>query len=192
MSRYVLLAGLTLPAIFAGACASAGSETVDARPADAARMIDAPRMIDAAVDLCPTTATCMTANMIGTVSGDTSNMMVSTMGYQNAWIRVRVTEDDSDLVGVAMSATAQLISPPGVTFDITAYLNAGQDVVECATTVGTKTPNGNTVSISHLWGETGIASNGSSDSRFLTIEIRKVSGTCAPSAMWSLTVTGNT
>ena len=41
------------------------------------------------------------------------------------------------------------------------------------------------------WGETGTFSNGADDSRTVTVEVRWVSGTCSPTAKWSLTVRGN-
>lgn len=189
MSRYPALAGLALLASCASAGDGTGSGPVDARvTADAPRPIDA--AIDAPVNMCPSSATCATAMTLGAISGDTGNMKLTAMGYQSAWLRVRVTEDDSDILGNSMRASAKLTSPAGIDFDVFVYLNAGSDVIECSTTVGTTTTNGTVNQVRAEWGETTI-SNGSSDSRNVSIEIRPISGACAPGQMWQLEVEGN-
>lgn len=192
MSRYGIIVGLALLA----SCASAGDGppggTIDAPPVS----IDAPKLIDAQPidapppNLCPSGATCAAATLLGTVSGDTGAMKLTAMGYQSTWLRVRVTEDDSDVLGNGMRVTARLTSPPGLDFDVIVYLNSGSDVIECSTTVGTTTSNGAFNEVRADWGETTI-SNGMSDSRNVSIEIRHVSGTCAPGAMWQLEIAGN-
>lgn len=191
VSRYGITLGLALLA----SCASAGPEGAppDAAPGrpDAAVTPDAPMTPDAPpMNVCPSAATCQTATMLGTVSGDTGNMRLTAMGHQSAWYRVRVSEDDSDIAGFKLRVAARLTSPPGVDFDVFVYLNAGSDVLECATTVGTTTTNGAVNQVRAEWGE-GTFSNGSSDDRNVSIEIRPVSGTCAPTSMWQLEVEGN-
>lgn len=174
-------------------CASAGEVTPDARPpADGPRAADAPPIDAPPVNVCPSALTCQAPTMLGSVSGDTGNQMLTAMGHQSAWFRVRVTEDHSAVGGVALSMTARLTSPPGVDFDVFVYLNASSDAVECSTTTGMPMTNGNVNQVYALWGELGPFSNGSDDDRWVSIEVRPVSGTCSPSATWQLVVEGNT
>jgi hypothetical protein len=183
VSRNVALAGIALLT----ACASASTEAPGTPPADApAQTIDAPPPIDAMVDLCPSTSTCQAGMMLGAVSGDSGSQMLMTTGYQSAWYRVRVTEDSSN--GIQLSLSATLTSPPGLDFDVFVYVNEGQDLVECTTASGTRTPNGAAETVYRVWGDTFA----SSDSRTVSIEVRPISGTCAPDKMWQLKLVGNT
>jgi hypothetical protein len=173
------------------ACASASTEAPGA-PADAATQIDAKAPpVDAMVNLCPSSSMCPTAMTLGAVSGDSGSDMLMTSGYQSAWLRVRVTEDSNGVGGIKMSLTATLTSPPGLDFDVFMYVNEGSDVVECATRVGNTTTNGDVNAVRGLWGEGGV-SNGEDDGRAVSIEIRPVSGVCAPDKMWQLKIVGNT
>ncbi len=169
--------------------ASTGGQTQpDAgKPVDAAPPpIDAPAMMS-----CTSSASCQAATSIGTISGDTGSGMVSASGFQSAWLRVRVTENDSSVIGKALSVTATLTLPASEQFDLLLYVNAGSDVVECTTPTGTATKTGNTEQLRITWGEGSVA-NGSDDSRDVSVEIRPTSTTCSPSAMWQLVVQGNT
>jgi hypothetical protein len=187
VSRYGFLAGLALMA----SCASAGSEgPADAPAADARRPADAAIPIDAPMNVCPSAATCQTAMTLGQVSGDTGNMKLTAMGYQSAWFRVRVTEDNNDIIGLTLRGSAKLTSPSAADFDVFVYVNAGSDVIECTTTTGTTTTNGTVNQVRAEWGE-GTIPNGSNDSRHMSIEVRPISGTCAPNQMWQLEVEGN-
>jgi len=178
-------------------CANAGMGPGDLPDVDAAKpppvdaRPDAPPPVDAMmVDQCPSAATCQTAMALGSVSGDTGNAKLSAMGHQSAWFRVRVTEDDSDIPGLTLRVGAKLTSPATVDFDVFVYVNAGSDVVECSTTVGTTTTNGTVNETLAEWGE-GIVPNGSDDSRNVSIEVRPISGTCDPTKPWQLEVEGN-
>ena len=73
---------------------------------------------------------------LGSVSGDTGNATVTGSGYESAWFKVRVTEDDSSPFATPMKLTVNLTSPPGVNFDLYLYVNSGSDVVECSTASG--------------------------------------------------------
>lgn len=186
--------------VVATACASASppSEAVDAKAIDA-QVIGS---IDAGVDarlpdasgpnLCASTVTCATAMMLGTISGDTGAGVLTATGYQSAWFRVRVSEDDDDLLGIYMSVTSKLTFPATVGFETYVYLNPNSDVAaECTITTGTRATVGNVQTVEAQWGETGAFSNGSSDDRNVTIEVRPVGTNCAASAPWSLEVIGN-
>lgn len=165
----------------------------DPTPTPDAALIDAPMMmIDAPSGVsCAGGLTCAGAQMLGSVSGDTGNAKLTASGYQSAWYRVRVTEDDSDVFGLTLRVGAKLTSPAGAMFDVLVYVNTGSDVVECSTTVGSATTAGATKTIHAEWGETGAFSNGSDDGRNVSIEVRPVSGTCAPNQTWQLEVEGN-
>jgi hypothetical protein len=180
------MAGLALMT----ACASAGSgEDNQVRPDAPRPSVDA-RPVDAFVDLCPTMQTCQAAMTLGQISGDTGSQMLTAMGHQAAWFRVRVTEDSSAVGGRSLRALAKLTSPAAVDFDVFTYVNEGSDDVECSTKLGNTTTNGTVNEVKAEWGE-GSISNGNSDSRWMSIEVRPVSGMCAPSQTWQLVVQGN-
>jgi hypothetical protein len=184
VSRYAVLAGVAL--IASCATASDGQQM----PIDAHRP-DTPTPVDAAVDMCPSGLTCQTSTVLGTVSGDTGADTLTAMGYQSAWFQVRVTEDYNDPIsGRSLRLSAKLTSPSMVDFDVFVYLNFGNDVVECSTSVGTTTKNGTIDETRVQWGE-GSTPNGNNDSRTASIEIRPISGACATAQMWQLTVQGN-
>lgn len=153
---------------------------------------DAPPPIDAPAQMmCTSTATCATAMALGSVSGDTGNASLQASGYQSAWYQVRVTEDDSGPLATPMQLNAQLTSPAGTNYDLYLYVNTGSDVVECTTASTSSTSTGPS-DVAHLtWGETGTFANGADDSRTVSIEVRPVSGSCAPGATYQLTVTGD-
>jgi hypothetical protein len=128
---------------------------------------------------------------IGSVSGDTGNAMVTANGYQAAWFRVRVTEDDSSVSGTPLRVTARLMSPAGTNYDLYLYVNTGSDVVECSSISGSGMSTQQLDSVSLNWGE-GTVANGADDSRTVSIEVRPVSGPCTMSQPYQLTVLGDT
>ena len=187
--RYV---GLLL---VAGACATA-TTGAPGNPTDGPETpIDSPKLVDAAPDgpasLCTSTATCAAAMDIGSVSGDSGNPMVTASGYQSAWFKVRVTEDDNSPLGTAMNMTVQLMSPPGTNYDLYLYVNTGSDVVDCNSISGSGMSTQQLDSVSLSWGE-GTVANGADDSRTVSIEVRPVSGPCTMSQPYQLTVLGDT
>lgn len=192
--------GAVAAALLGGACAEAGKPgsggTGDAGAIDARVQVDAPQAIDAAMidgasTACATAATCPTATDLGSVSGDTGAQTKSANGYQSAWYKVRVTEDDSDVFGIKLSATIRLTSPAASNYDVFVYLNTGSDVVECTTPSGTLTMNGTAEERYIIWGE-GSFSNGNDDGRTVSIEVRPISGPCDASQPWQLVVIGDT
>jgi hypothetical protein len=174
-------------------CAAAGDGLGDPPAVDEPRAPDAAIPTDAPmppVDMCPSADTCQAAMMLGTVSGDTDSATLTASGYRSAWFRVRVTEDYSGLPGYKLRVAAKLTSPAAVDFDVFVYINTGSDVVECSTKVGNTTASGTVNETRTEWGE-GSSSNGINDSRSVSIEVRPISGTCAPNQMWQLAVEGN-
>jgi hypothetical protein len=188
MRRYGLLVGLGL-----AACAQAGQPGA---PLDAS--LDALLQTDGPIEqpdgmpmnTCATAMTCAGATALGTVSGDTGNMKLSMSGYQAAWFRVRVTEDDTDVPGLTLRVSSKLTFPANG-FETYVYLNSGTDVPsECAITTGTRTTVGNVQTVKAEWGE-GIFPNGSDDGRNVSIEVRPVGTSCSSGQMWQLEVEGN-
>lgn len=177
------------------ACASADPGTaVDAsvgNNADASTQnpVDAyvPPSDVAQANTCASAMTCQGAMMLGTVSGDTGAATLSADGYQSAWYRVRVTEDYSEEVGLALRISAKLT---GTGFEAFVYVNAASDTIECSTTLGTVMQNGNMRETRAEWGE-GFIPNGADDSRNVTIEVRPTGTSCSMSAGWQLQVEGN-
>jgi hypothetical protein len=181
------------------ACASAGGDP--ALQPDASLPVDAPKPpADSSVEpppdsppqnLCASAATCQNAVSLGSVSGDTLNMKVAPApGHQSAWFRVRVTEDDSEPLGLTLRVAAKLTSPSTNDYDVFVYVNSGSNVVECATTTGTTTTTGNVNENRTEWGE-GFVSNGSDDGRDVSIEVRPIGTNCQPTSFWSLEIEGN-
>ncbi|MBA2538082.1 MAG: hypothetical protein H0V17_00480 [Deltaproteobacteria bacterium] len=187
-----------VPALLLVGCASAGVSGVEPDP-DASVPADSPKPpsdtappIDSPpANLCASTATCQTAVSLGTVSGDTGNVKLSsTPGHQSAWFRVRVTEDDSDAPGFTLRMAAKLTSPASNDYDVFVYVNAGSDNVECNTTTGTTTTNGTINETRAEWGE-GFVPNGADDGRDVSIEVRPIGTSCSPAATWTLDIEGN-
>lgn len=185
-------------ALFATAvagCATAGNASPDASP-------DAPPgggkldgsvvgMDAATMAACAGTDTCQTAMMLGTVSGDSQNQKLTATGYRSAWHHVRVTENSSGVGGLSLRVAAKLTSPNAPMFDVFVYVNSGSDQTECSTTTGTTSTTGMTKQVRAEWGE-GSISNGSDDSRTVSIEVRPLSASgCSAAAMWQLEVEGN-
>jgi hypothetical protein len=185
--------GACMIAFALGACASAGSGSPDAGGDGSTGKLDGSieTPIDAALMTCAGMDTCQTATMLGNVSGDSNNQKLMASGHRGAWYRVRVTEDSSSIGGLSLRVAAKLTSPASPQFDVFVYVNSGSDQVECASTTGTVTTNGNTKQVRAEWGE-GTISNGSDDSRNVSIEIRPLAASgCSGNAMWQLEVEGN-
>lgn len=178
-----------------GACAEASTGQPANIDAPVTR-IDSAKLIDAAPDapasLCSSTSTCAASSMdLGSVSGDTGNAMVTGSGYQSQWFHVRVTENDSSVIGTPLKVTVRLQSPAGTNYDLYLYVNTGSDVVECSSISGSGMSTQQLDSVSLSWGE-GTVANGVDDSRTVSIEVRPVSGPCTMSQPYQLTVLGDT
>jgi hypothetical protein len=193
MREVALFAACALAVSLAGCARGDAGAPVDADiggSGDGSVIADA-RPIDAALMTCAGTDTCQTAMMLGSVSGDSNNQKLTASGHKGAWFRVRVTEDVDGIGGLSLRVAAKLTSPANVKFDTFVYVNTGSDVVECATTTGTVTTNGNLKQVRAEWGE-GTIANGADDDRNVSIEIRPMNASgCSPSEMWQLEVEGN-
>lgn len=139
---------------------------------------------------CTATNTCMGATDLGMVSGDTGADVKTSQGTGSKWFTVRVTEDDSSAFGAKLWMKATLTSPPGANYDLYVYV-PGSDTRECSAVTKSSTVSSTTDTAGVEFGEGGTFSNGSSDDRTVTVEVRHVSGPCSASDQWTLTVNGN-
>jgi hypothetical protein len=166
---------------------------------DAGDTTDASTNVDAGSDgggggggaTCTSPNVCTGATDLGSISGDTGADTKTAQGSGSQWFKVRVTEDDSSVIGQALSVTADLTSPAGTNFNVFIYVAGGTSGQECSAVNASSTSTSTTDSARSSWGE-GTFSNGSDDSRTVTVEVRWVSGTCSPTAKWSLTLHGDT
>lgn len=139
---------------------------------------------------CTAPAPCTSATDLGAVSGDTSSSPLSAQGTGSQWFRVWVTENDNGVDGVKLRANATLTSPPGTNFDLYLY-NGSSSAHECAGVSAQSNSTGSSDAAGVSFGEGGVLANGNNDSRYVTVEVRWVSGTCASNQKWSLTFNGN-
>lgn len=139
---------------------------------------------------CTASNTCMGAADLGIVSGDTGADVKSSQGTGSKWLTVRVTEDDSSISPMKLWMKATLTSPPGANYDLYVYV-PGSDTRECSAVTKSSTSSATTDTAGVEFGEGGTFSNGSSDDRTVTVEVRHVSGPCSASDQWTLTINGN-
>ena len=168
-------------------CRGGVCEDTDAAPADAA---PPPRDAPVSTVSCAAQEVCAAARGLGAVSGDTGAARVTASGHRGAWLRVRVTEDDTDVPGRPTRITAALTTAATSPYELRVHVDPTRDVLECATTLGTVTTSGASQQVHAQWGEDSLP-NGASDSRDVVLEIRPVGAACDPSATWTLAVTGN-
>ena len=149
---------------------------------------------NAACSTSPDTCSASSTSL-GSVAGDESGSPVGASGYTSQWLRLDLSEQDSSISPKPMIFTAQLTSPPGLNYDLYAYLGPSGSVgtAECTKVKGQSTnPGGAQDQVSFQWGETGgLVSNGSDDSATVMIEVRWVSGACTNTQNWSLSAHGD-
>ncbi len=137
---------------------------------------------------CGAPNSCGASADLGEISGDTGAGTRSAQGSTSKWFKVNVTEDSHSIFSSEpLSLQAELTSPPGTNYDVYIYVGNTPMAQECvvAKTSGTSTSGIDVATAA--WEE----SKGDDDSRWATIEVRYVSGTCNASAPWTLKVTGN-
>jgi hypothetical protein len=141
---------------------------------------------------CASPNACLGATDLGSVSGDTGAGVKTATGTGSQWFSIRVTEDDSSISPMTLLAKAELVSPPGTNFDVFLYLPGGSSGQECSAVKSSSTNASGLDSTTAEWGETGVFSNGSDDSRTVSVEVRWISGPCSAATPWTLTIKGNT
>lgn len=133
--------------------------------------------------------TCTTAKVLGSVSGDTAADVISANGTCSEWLRVRVTENDTSVIGAKLELTLTL-TPTGQDFDLLAYLDTAVDRLSCIAPLTRSEKPGTAVeSITLSWGEGGTANN-ADDSRDVSILVL-AKEPCVPGSTWALRVRGN-
>ena len=139
---------------------------------------------------CAAPVTCQASTTsMGSVSGDTTSNPVSRQGTTSEFVTVNVSEDSSSVFGNSMEVKVVLVSPAGTNFDL--YVYGSGTTKTCTALMGSSKLTTSTDTVGLEWGEGGGFSNGSDDDRVLTLEVRHVSGTCAPGSKWTLSVVGN-
>jgi hypothetical protein len=128
---------------------------------------------------------CTTAQFfLGSVSGDVGSNVVADTWYDEEFDRVTITEDNLGIV--YLSATVQLVSPPGLDFDLFVYcLTCGGTPAGSSTIRGL---DGHVDSVQVRRDDSLLPTT--DDSFDVVVEVRHVSG--ASCASWQLNVTGNT
>ena len=130
------------------------------------------------------------ATPLPSIAGDQSGPTVGASGYTSEWLRIDVTEQDSNIVGKKLTLTAALTSPPGMNYDLYAYLGGSVGDIQCSNPKAQSTSTTGVDQVSFQWGE-GSISNGSDDSATVMLEIRWVSGACTNTQNWSLSAHGD-
>jgi len=140
---------------------------------------------------CMAPNTCIGATILTDVRGDTNADTATHTGSTSKWLKIRVSENNSNPIdGEKLKLKVTLTSPAGTNFDLRLYLPGDGSSQKCAgPDRSTTNTTGNDVT-SIDWGEGAIA-NGSSDDRTVTVEVVHVSGTCAAGQTWSLLAEGN-
>lgn len=141
---------------------------------------------------CTSPNVCSGATDLGSVSGDTGADVKTASGSGSQWFTVRVTENDSSISALSLLVKAELTSPPGTNFDVFVYVAGGSSGQECSAVNSSSTNASGLDSATSEFGESGVFSNGSDDSRTVSVEVRWVSGTCSAAAPWALTIRGDT
>lgn len=121
----------------------------------------------------------------GTLLGDVAYGSATAQGATSRWFRARLRETAYAFDG-AMRVSAELTSPPGTNFDLVVYMNKGADVVECGVVAGRSSTTG-VDRVVVTWGKD--TPPGFDDSRWVTFEVRHVSGAC-DGTPWSLVIKG--
>ena len=130
--------------------------------------------------------TCPTSDTLSAVDGDQNNDTRTIKGTTSKWFKVLVNEAVSSIISYPqLSYTATLATPPGMDFDLFVY-NGSFSTPSCSGTP--KHASGNPESVNDTWADT----IGTEDTRWLTLEVRYISGEMCPSDPWTLTVKGHT
>ena len=130
--------------------------------------------------------TCPTSDTLSAVDGDQHSDTRTIKGTTSKWFKVLVSEAVSSIISYPkLSYTATLTTPPGMDFDLFEY----DGTISTPSCSGNpKHATGNPEAVSSTWGDT----LGVDDTRWLTLEVRHISGEMCPSDPWTLTVKGHT
>ena len=130
--------------------------------------------------------TCAGSDTMAAISGDKDSDTRIVKGITSKWFKVMVNEAVSSIISFPqLSYTASLTTPAGMDFDLFEY-DGDASTPSCSG--NPKHALGNPESVSDSWGDT----LNFDDTRWLTLEVRYVSGEMCPSDQWTLTVKGHT
>lgn len=133
-----------------------------------------------AINNCPASET------MSAIDGDKNNDTRIVKGTTSKWFKVLVNEAVSSVISFPqLSYTASLVSPAGMDFDLFVY-DGTTSTPSCSG--NPKHAMGNPEEVSETWGDT----LNSDDTKWLTLEVRYISGDMCPSDQWTLTVKGHT
>ncbi len=129
---------------------------------------------------------CPASETLSAVDGDQHSDTRTIKGTTSRWFKVLVSEAVSSFISFPkLSYTATLATPPGMDFDLFEY----DGTISTPSCSGNpKHATGNPEAVSSSWGDT----LGVDDTRWLTLEVRYISGEMCPSNPWTLTVKGHT
>jgi len=130
------------------------------------------------------------ATPLPSIAGDQTGPTDGASGYTSEWLRIDVTEQDNSVVGKKLTLTAALTSPPGMNYDLYAYLGGSVGDIQCNSPTAQSTSTTGIDQVSFQWGE-GAVANGKDDSATVMLEIRWVSGACTNTQNWSLSAHGD-
>ena len=133
---------------------------------------------------------CTTAMVLGVVSGDENSDTLHASGSEPTWVTFRVTENNEDISGEALSFMATLTSPPGYDFDLYAYRGSEGGMSGCGGVSDESTGVGMLDVVDMNWGE-GAVANGGDESAWVALQIEVKNGMCDPTAEWTLEVEGD-
>lgn len=124
---------------------------------------------------------CAAATDLGSISGDAGAATVSRGAAGERWFRIRLTEDDSNVGGVYLSASFTLTVPAGVDYDLFVHCAACGGSPAASSTAGTGQVDQAFVRWDDDFGE--------DDSGDVFVQVRYVSG--ASPNNWTLQIVGN-
>ncbi len=127
---------------------------------------------------------CPASETLSAIDGDQGSDTRTVKGTTSKWFKVLVNEAVSSLFNDTISYTATLTTPPGMDFDLFEY-DGSASTPSCAG--NPKHATGNPESVSETWSD-----SFNSDDKWLTLEVRYISGDMCPSDPWTLTVKGHT
>lgn len=158
---------------------------------DAGTSTPAPTSDGGTTTTTDTPNTCETAINLGQMNGEPklANQPAdkfSAQGHCSKWLKLRVNEDSSGLQALQLKAT--LISPPNHKFNLYAYVNPDEDVLECTTPLASSESTLSSIDdLTLTWGDSWF----SDDSRTVTIEVR-ATDSCDDKSSWSLLLSSAT
>ncbi len=131
----------------------------------------------AACDFTATT-TCQVPVDLGSIPGDSGSTVKTAEGKSSQWLKFYLSETDSSIGDITLTATATLVSPPGMSYVLEQWSCGSAQPIQSGANGVIK------ISWSDTWGDDGGS---------VQLYVRHVSGSaCGPSDRWTLQVKGNT